>query len=70
MQVWREAVLELARVRRQIQTDLLEIVTHHPPRALVSTELATHEAVSLPDTACDSPHEQIWHIDSDRLRQT
>ena len=69
MQVRRESVPQLARVRRQVDADLLELVGEHARRALVAGELATHQPLPLLLAADDGPHEQVGHVDSHRLRQ-
>lgn len=62
MQMRREPVPQLTRVRRQIQNHLLQLLHHHLPGALVATELAIDQLLSLPDAADDCPHNQVGHV--------
>lgn len=69
VQVRRESVLELTGVRRQVHADLLEIINHDPPRALVAAVLPAHKPLPLVHAARDCPHQQVRHVDGHRLRQ-
>lgn len=69
MQMRREPVPQLARVRCQIQNHLLQLLHHHLPGALVAAELAIDQLLSLPDAADDGPHNQVRHVDGDWLRE-
>ncbi len=66
----RESVSELTGIRRQVEDNLLELIHHHPARALVAAKLSTvGELLTLAHAADDGPHEQVGHIDGHRLRQ-
>jgi len=54
--MWRETVLELAGVRRQVYAHLLEIVHDHFGRRLVATELLRHQPLTLLGAADNRPH--------------
>lgn len=69
MQMRRQAIAQLARIRRQVNTHLLEFVDHLAGRRLVAAELARDEALALLGAADDRPHEQVGHVDGHRLRQ-
>lgn len=69
MQMRREPVPQLTRIRRQIQNHLLQLLHHHLPGALVAAKLAIDQLLSLPDAADDGPHNQIRHVDRDWLRE-
>lgn len=62
MQMRREPVPQLTRVRRQIQNHLLQLLHHHLPGALVAAKLSINQLLSLPDAADDGPHNQIRHV--------
>lgn len=55
--MWRESVAQLARVRREIERHLAELVDEHLARGLVSGEVAGEELVALADTGVDGPKE-------------
>lgn len=63
----REAITQLARIRRQVERHLLELIHHHPARALVAAKLAVCELLALSHAADNGPHEQIRHIDGHGL---
>lgn len=65
----REPVAQLARVRRQVQRHLLQLLHHQPPRALVAAELSVQEQLPLSNAAYNGPHQQVRHVDRYRLRQ-
>lgn len=67
MQMRRESVPQLTRVRCQIQDHLLQLFHHHLPGTLVTAELAIDQLFSLSDAANDSPHNQIGHVNRDWL---
>lgn len=69
MQVRREAVPQLAGVRGEIKSHLLKLVDHHPARALVAAKLAIGELLPLAHAADDGPHQQVGHVNGNRLRQ-
>lgn len=69
VQVRREAVPQLAGVGGQVDGDLLQLVGQHARRRLVARELPVHQALPLLLAADDSPHQQVRHVDGDRLRQ-
>lgn len=69
MQVRREPVSQLARVSRQVDVHLLQLVRQHAGGRLVAAELAAHEPLPLLGAAYDRPHQEVRHVDGHRLRQ-
>lgn len=65
----REPVSQLAGVSRQVQRHLLQLLHHQPSCSLVAAELSTRQLLPLADAADDGPHQQVGHVDRDRLRQ-
>lgn len=63
----REPVPQLASISCQIQGDLLQLLHHHPPCALIATELSIDEVLPLIHAAVDGPHDQVWHVVGNRL---
>lgn len=68
MQMRWEPISQLASICSQVHAYLLQVLTHHLPRALVSTELSRRKSLPLSNAACNRPHQQVWYIDSNRLR--
>ena len=67
--MWREPVAKLARVRRQVYTDLLELVYHQPGGGLVARKVSVQESLALFRAADDGPHQQVRDVNSNRLRK-
>ena len=66
----RESVPQLTCVSCQVQRDLLQLVYHELPRALVAAELAVGQLLALSHAANDGPHQQVRNVDRHRLRET
>lgn len=70
MDVRREPVLELARVRREVHAQLAQLEDHHAHGPVVAAELARRQLLALPHAARNRPEQQVGHIGRHRLAET